>query len=1286
MIQAVHRPWARLILSRPAMNWQNCAAKICGSSGMTKPSAQENLVQRLVDEFVTRTRGGERVSPAEYAGRYPSVAEQLLRALPTAAERNAAADATNPDSDVQLAPDVKCPQRLGDFRILRQIGRGGMGVVYEAEQESLGRHVALKVLLSGPMMDAKQLTRFKREAQAAARLHHTNIVPVFGVGESDGLHYYVMQYIEGRGLEQVLADLRVQQSHDREPRLSGSQPVPRHAGPDEVTAVDVGGAPGRSGQTATRVQSPTERVGLNGGDAPDDLEKTASRKSRAGITLELHGPQGGRTYWRNVARIGLQVAEALAYAHAHGTLHRDIKPANLLLDTSGTVWVTDFGLAKASEQDNLTNTGDLVGTLRYMAPESFFGQVDARTDIYALGLTLFELIALRPAFDAVERTSLMHQVSSAQVPPLGQLRPDAPRDLETIVLKSLDRDPRHRYQTADELAADLERFINDEPILARRASPIERLRRWCRRNPAVAALTALLVLVFIAGFAGVTWKWREAEQQKTRLAAAKEELASERNAAIVARDQARQSRDAAELSQRRAEISDAASRDSARRAKALNHFLIEDVLLGASPERAHGTKLSIEDVVRTAGQHVDKTLAGQPDSEAEVHNVIGIALLRMGLYADAEMHLRKALALSRQSLGPDSNETIEAMNNLAQALKDRGKLAEAEPLMRQTLAARRRLLGPDNPEVLASESNLALVLQAQGKLAEAGKLAEQNLEHYRKVLGPDDPDTLLAQHNLALILDRQGRLSEAEPLFRETLAALIKNKKIGSEHFYALSTEQDLGRLLQTKGELEEAEKLDREVVTVRRRVSGPEHPDTLIATNQLATLLLDRGKLEEAEPLVRQLLASTDKVLGDDHPQSIVARQNMARMLQIEGKPQEAEPLLRKNVEACIKIYGPDYPDTLLALGNLAVDLQAQGKLDEAEPLVRDVVKSQTAVLGPDHPHTLVSMNNLVILLGAEGKLDEAEPLARKCLAACRRVLGPNHPDTLLAMSNIAQLMVARGRWLEAEPLLREGLETRRHQLGDSHPDTLNAMDDLVMVLSAESKLSEAEQLLEKTIAVRRRVLGPEHPDTLKSIRTLALVMDARGEFRQAEPLLRELIQQNSRKPGPNSTEALADITTLALNLEHQKQPAEAEALLRDVVARLRKQSPPPGAPLADALTVLADFLLRERRPDEAELPAREAVELGRKLFGEGHWQTALAENVLGAALLDLGRYSEAEPLLLSSLGILQLHTSARSGLGRQALERVVRLYQAWGKPKQADEWKQRLGGTEKERVKSEK
>src|SRR5207244_1327965 len=203
------------------------------------------------------------------------------------------------------------------------------------------------------------------------------------------------------------------------------------------------------------------------------------------------------TYWQSVARIGVQVADALEYAHRQGIQHRDIKPSNLLLDTTGTVWVTDFGLAKADDRQNLTHTGDILGTLRYMPPEAFEGRADARGDVYSLGLTLYELLALRPAFDESDRHRLIRQVSEVEPAPLRKVRPDLPRDLETIVHKAIDREPAHRYQTAGDLAADLQRFIDDEPIYARRLTARERAWRWCRRNPVVAGLTAAVVFLLL---------------------------------------------------------------------------------------------------------------------------------------------------------------------------------------------------------------------------------------------------------------------------------------------------------------------------------------------------------------------------------------------------------------------------------------------------------------------------------------------------------------------------------------------------------------------------------------------------------------------------------------------------------------------------------------------------------------------------------------------------------------------------------------------------------------------
>ncbi len=237
------------------------------------------------------------------------------------------------------------------------------------------------------------------------------------------------------------------------------------------------------------------------------------------------------TYWQSVATIGIQVADALEYAHKQGVQHRDIKPSNLLLDTQETVWVTDFGLAKAEDQPNLTHTGDILGTLRYMPPEAFEGKTDARSDVYSLGLTLYEMLAFRPAFDEKERNRLIRQVTQEVPPRLGKSVRSLPRDLETIVSKAIDREPGRRYQTAALLAADLQRFVDDEPIRARRASLPERSWRWCKRNPLVAGLTAALALVFLAGFAGVTWKWRDAEWQKDRARAAQAREAAERGEA-----------------------------------------------------------------------------------------------------------------------------------------------------------------------------------------------------------------------------------------------------------------------------------------------------------------------------------------------------------------------------------------------------------------------------------------------------------------------------------------------------------------------------------------------------------------------------------------------------------------------------------------------------------------------------------------------------------------------------------------------------------------------------------
>jgi serine/threonine protein kinase/WD40 repeat protein len=473
-------------------------------------SDDRDPMERLAEEFVARHRRGERPSPHEYAERYPQWADRIHALFPALLlmEHHKPGVGDPSDSPEEAGTRAAPLERLGDYRILREIGRGGMAIVYEAEQVSLGRHVALKVLPPPMLTDSKQQRRFEREARSAARLHHTNIVPVFGIGEEGGLHYYVMQYIQGLSLDAVLDELR-RLKREEEPAGPGSI-----AGElkEPLAAISVE-AVARSlltvrDESPRRVPDPGVAKAGGTGAAPSSRRghgacSPSSARTLSGSSPALPGQTGaGRrskatTYWHSAARVGVQVAGALAYAHQQGVLHRDIKPSNLLLDFQGTVWVTDFGLAKAADEADLTRTGDLVGTLRYMAPERFRGTSDPRSDVYALGLTLYELLTLRPAFVGTDRQRLIHQITQSEPPRPSQVDPEVPRDLETIVLKAIDREPAHRYQTAGELAEDLQRFLDDLPIRARRASPGERAWRWCRRNPAPAGLTAVAAALLV---------------------------------------------------------------------------------------------------------------------------------------------------------------------------------------------------------------------------------------------------------------------------------------------------------------------------------------------------------------------------------------------------------------------------------------------------------------------------------------------------------------------------------------------------------------------------------------------------------------------------------------------------------------------------------------------------------------------------------------------------------------------------------------------------------------------
>jgi serine/threonine protein kinase/WD40 repeat protein/tetratricopeptide (TPR) repeat protein len=504
-------------------------------------------VDELAEEYLSRRRRGERPTHLEYATRYPEHAARILELFPALefieGLKPTPADHTGASGDTGevYEPAVTGGRagRLGDYTLLRELGSGGMGIVYEAEHESLKNRVALKVMHPRFRSDPNYLRRFQIEAQSAAKLHHTNIVPVFDYGEQDGVCYYAMQCIVGVGLERVLEDVRRLRAAVNPATESGTEGARGRsvidAGLDQRTAISRGLLTGRfqdaRAASVVAVSNPTT-IAVKGG---------ATSGGRAGAVGSACVPSGGEVgsassslagqpesiYFREVARLGAQVADALDYAHKQGVIHRDIKPSNLLLDTRGNVWVTDFGLAKLVEGDDLSQSHDLVGTLRFMAPERLRGVTDPLGDVYSLGATLYELLTLKPAFAERDQARLIDQITHKPPAPLRQHDNRIPRDLETLVQKALAKEPQDRFATADELGAELRRFLENRPIRSRPTLASERLWRWCRRNPAVATLSALAVglTIFVAIVStAAAWTYKtslsraEKAEHETRLA------------------------------------------------------------------------------------------------------------------------------------------------------------------------------------------------------------------------------------------------------------------------------------------------------------------------------------------------------------------------------------------------------------------------------------------------------------------------------------------------------------------------------------------------------------------------------------------------------------------------------------------------------------------------------------------------------------------------------------------------------------------------------------------------
>jgi serine/threonine protein kinase len=1150
---------------------------------------QDLRLTQVLDAYLAGLPKGTAPNPEELLAQHPDLAEDLRECLDCLAFIQQAAQAADAAAvPGATASQESAPRELGDFRILREVGKGGMGVVYEAEQLSLGRRVALKVLPFAATLDPRQLQRFKNEAQAAAGLHHKNIVPVHFVGCERGVHFYAMQFIDGQTLAAIIAELRRLAGRDQ----SGSEasPVLSAAAEALVRGQTMPEPEPANGQDPTIAALKPRRRDFNS-VPPGMTAAETSVQAATSLGRSLRNP----AYFASVARLGVQAAEALEHAHALGVVHRDIKPGNLLLDGRSNLWITDFGLAHCQSQAGLTMSGDLVGTLRYMSPEQALAKrvvVDHRTDIYSLGATLYELLTLEPAFAGSDREELLQQIAFEEPKAPRRHNKAIPADLETIVLKALAKNPAERYTTAQEVADDLRRYLEHKPIHARRPTLVQRLRKWARRHQGmVRAAVAGLVLAFTGLAVGTVLIWQEKEEK---------EQAYQKEAAERAR---------AEANEKRAKAERNRAEQEKLIAQAVRHFLLyrllrqADIDVQADALLMAGRTLAEAKENPTIGELLDRAAAEltpdkieaqfpqQPLVQADILHTIGVTYRGIGANAPAIAHLRRAHALKRRQLGPNHPETLTGLHNLAIAYRKAGQLPVAIRLCKQVRDKQLDQVGPDNPSTLSTLNSLALAYCEAGKLSKATRLLEQVRDKQVEKLGREHPATLTTLNNLGLAYKQAGKLPEAIRLFEQ----------VGDQRVKKL----------------------------------GPDHPETLGALNNLAAAYDDARRLPEAIRLYEQVQARHLSTHGANHPETLTTLNNLAVAYQHAGRLREAIRVFKQLRDKTKAKLGRNHPLTLTTLCNLADAYRDAGKLPEAIRLLEQVRDKEVAKDGDDHPATLTTLHSRAFTYMAAGKLPEAIRLFEQVRRGRVKNLGPDHPQTLETLNNLAGAYLKAGKLPEAIRLFEQVRDKHVEKFPPDLPDSLITLHNLACAYQMGGKSPEAVRLFEQIRQVQVKKLGHDDPNTLNTLFHIAWAYREAGRLEKAESLSRDGLEQARKRFGEDHPHTADWMACLGGSLLQQRRYAKAEPVLRVCLA------------------------IRARRRPHA-------------------WTTFNSKSVLGSALLGQKKYADAEPLLLEGFqGMKQRQVKIPiEGQIRltEALERLVQLYDAWGKKEKAAQWRKKL------------
>ncbi|HTW47282.1 MAG TPA: serine/threonine-protein kinase [Acidobacteriaceae bacterium] len=823
-------------------------------------------------------------------------------------------------------PTQSLPASIGHYRIIRLLGEGGMGAVYEAEQDQPRRLVALKVIKAA-WASPDLVRRFEQESQALGRLHHPGIAQIYEAGSADAgfgeQPFFAMELIHGKPLVEY-ADVHTLNTRQR---------------------------------------------------------------------LELM----------------IQVCDAVHHAHQRGIIHRDLKPGNILVDQSGLPRILDFGLARATDSDaqatRQTDIGQLLGTLAYMSPEQALADplaLDTRSDVYALGVILYELLAGKMPYTLSRQLhEAMRTIKETDPAPLSTVSRMYRGDIETIAAKALEKDKTRRYASAAELAADIGRYLHDEPIVARPASTAYQLRKFARRNKALVTGVACVFAVLVLGIVASTFEAIQARRAEVQ--------------AVKSEKKARQ---------------------ESETAQAVTDFLRNDLLAQAGPTGQSGPNskpdpdMKVRTALDRAAAHIEGKFGKRPELESAIRETLGETYTDLGLYPEARKQFERTLDLRRRVLGAEDPKTIETMDRFAQMAQAEGNYADADAMATQAYETSRRVLGSNSPETLRVMQMLGWIEYREGKFQQAETLDKQALAVSRRVLSGDNIDTVHLLGNLAANVAAEGKSQEAESLDMQRLE--MSRRVQGPEGPDTLGAMNDLAGDYEDEGKRSEAEQLYAQVVDIRKRTVGPEHPDTLVTMANLASAYINDGKFAEAVPLLEQVTKSSARVLGPNNMDTLNAMENLAMAYVGEGRAARGEALLTETLQRRRQAYGAGHPSTLQCQFHLTDAFASHGDLRHAEKSGRELLAAERHAAGATSLDAMYAQMQLAEIYVLEGKYAQAEPLARGAAAAFKSD-PPNSLNRAFADTTLGAALAGGKHYDEAEPMLLHGyrvLVARRDQV----------------------------------------------------------------------------------------------------------------------------------------------------------------------------------------------------------------------------------------------------------------